>query len=86
MPPLPVTANPFAQHPGLQALSSELRTNVSGTERTLSGLIGGALVSTSLQSFRPMKTWTLLLGLALLARGASGHCPAYYYMGRTTRH
>jgi hypothetical protein len=83
--PLPPEASSFARRPMVENCRQELRTNVCGTERTLSMVVGAALVVSSLQSLRVAKPWVLLVGLSLFARGATGHCPLYYRMGRRLR-
>lgn len=80
-----IANNPFVREPALQELASELHVNVGQRERTLSTVGGVALLAAGLTGGRGMR-WLLLASAALLARGLTGHCTAYYLLGKDTRH
>jgi hypothetical protein len=55
--------------------------NVGKTERGISMAIGGALLAQAFRRRTPLGAALGLGGLALLARGASGHCALYQQLG-----
>lgn len=59
-------------------------TNVGDSERIASAIAGAALVTWGLRRRSTGRVIALGLGAALLYRGASGHCPAYQYLGKST--
>lgn len=64
---------------------SGLRTrNVGGRERAGSVLLGSALMAAGLRRRGAMGTVLAVVGGTLVARGASGRCPVYAGMGRST--
>lgn len=67
---------------------SRLRSgpNVGSRERAASALIGGAIVAAGLRRRDPIGALLAIGGGALMARGASGRCPAYAAIGRDTAH
>ena len=59
----------------------EKTANVGKTERGISMAIGGALLAQAFRRRTPLGAALGLGGLALLARGASGHCLLYQRLG-----
>ncbi|MEA2602813.1 MAG: hypothetical protein QOF89_3805 [Acidobacteriota bacterium] len=67
-----------------------MEKNVGTLERWISTLGGGALLAWGLGGQRrksPLAGAALALGgAAILARGATGHCPVYGALGKSTAH
>jgi hypothetical protein len=82
----PLQDQPFARVPELAKLGSELKTNVSETERVACGIAGLFLLATGGHRDFSSDCLSILLGAALIMRGLTGHCPVYYYAGIDTRH
>ena len=79
--PPPVSSEPrqsSGSAPGSDRPAPQARQNVGNTERRLSALAGGALVTFGLMrdSWVSRVVWGGI-GATLLYRGLSGHCPVY---------
>ena len=62
----------------------DLTTNVGGVERAVSAAAGGALVAYGVRQRGVGGTLAVIVGGAMLLRGATGHCPAYDAMNMKT--
>jgi uncharacterized membrane protein len=81
----PLTAQPLSDIPELDELQEDLSRNVPDWERIGSVALGAALV---LFGFSRRTLWgglATLAGAGLVARGATGHCPAYQKLGVNSR-
>lgn len=67
-----------------RAPASSASRNISATERWSSATTGGLLLAFGVSRRSPAGAVLTLAGTALLARGASGHCPVYDTLGVTT--
>ncbi len=82
---MPLTAQPLADLPQLDAVRDHLANNVTMAERAGSLGLGAALVIFGL-SRRSLGSGLLALaGAGLLARGATGHCALYEKLGINSR-
>lgn len=72
---------PFAENEDLQRLRHELWTNVNPSERAYSVLGGLALIATGIASKGTARWASWTAGIALVYRGASGHCALYDRIG-----
>jgi hypothetical protein len=84
--PGPLQDQPFSRVPELAQPGSELKTNVSETERVACGVAGLFLLATGGHRDFSSDCLSILLGAALIMRGLTGYCPVYYYAGIDTRH
>lgn len=67
-----------------RAPAPRARHNISSTERLSSATTGGLLLAFGVSRRSAAGAVLTLAGTALLARGASGHCPVYDTLGVTT--
>jgi uncharacterized membrane protein len=63
-----------------------MQTNVADGERTVSALVGGALLVAGLARKRAVGLALAAMGLGFLYRGASGRCALYRSLGVDTAH
>ena len=82
---MPLTAQPLAQSPELDALRSGLDINVPSPERIGSLAAGVGLVAYGLSRKSFGGALLALLGGALIGRGATGHCALYQTLGINSR-
>jgi hypothetical protein len=77
-----LTFQPFAENSAIKDLGQKLYENVSRVERGVSCGLGLAALA-SLVGVRGLlpKAFFLGAGLALVFRGATGHCPVYEHLG-----
>ncbi len=82
--PVPVDDDPYSVRRANEASDHGGFVNVGQTERQISAGVGAALVGLGLLRRTPLTLAGAGAGLALIARGLSGHSMAYDKMGRDT--
>lgn len=65
----------------IKAHIEEKKTNIGSNERWITAIAGGTLATYGLIRRSPASLMLSALGVYLVARGASGHCPAYAAAG-----
>ena len=74
----------MAQQKSIQDILTNFNTNVSPTERLVSGVAGGALLTYGVKRGDALGVVLSILGGGLALRGATGHCQVYDAMDINT--
>lgn len=81
----PLTYQPFAEVPEVDALGQELRHNVNDMERYGSMAAGAGILVGAFLGHGLGRVLLLAAAGALLHRGVTGHCMVYEKLGVSTR-
>jgi len=77
--------NPFAENEDLEQLRETLWTNGNPSERKGSLVSGVAIIAAGLACKGYCRWAACAAGIALIYRGATGHCAVYKHLGISTQ-